>query len=371
MEASMQNYSISLPSYSIGESVLERIGEVCSPWGRRAVLIGGERALSAIAGKLTECVLRDGRIELSGPLKYGGEASLENVHALMDRQEVCEADMIFAAGGGKALDTCKVLGNMTGKPVFTFPTIASTCAATTAVSILYHPDGRFDHPHFLPGPAQHAFIDTTVIASAPTRYLWAGLGDTYAKYFESTMSSRGDELNHYHALGVVTSQACLTPLLRYGKSAMEAHEQRLVTPELEQVILTVIVTTGIASILLTADRIIDYNTGLAHAVFYALTGFPELELERNHLHGEVVGFGVLILLLVDGQRERFEELWRFNRSVGLPTSPEEIGVSREMLARVIPCIPRMADVAHNPYSITESMLISAFDELEKYNSANQ
>ena len=73
MEASMQNYSISLPSYSIGESVLERIGEVCSPWGRRAVLIGGERALSAIAGKLTECVLRDGRIELSGPLKYGGK----------------------------------------------------------------------------------------------------------------------------------------------------------------------------------------------------------------------------------------------------------------------------------------------------------
>ena len=83
MEASMQNYSISLPSYSIGESVLERIGEVCSPWGRRAVLIGGERALSAIAGKLTECVLRDGRIELSGPLKYGGEASLENVHSLI------------------------------------------------------------------------------------------------------------------------------------------------------------------------------------------------------------------------------------------------------------------------------------------------
>ncbi|MBQ9010648.1 MAG: iron-containing alcohol dehydrogenase family protein [Clostridia bacterium] len=367
----MSNYSILLPAYSIGESVLERVGEVCSPWGRRAVLIGGERALGAIGEKLMECARRDGRIEVMGPLLYGGEASLENVHALMDRREVREADMIFAAGGGKALDTCKVLGDLTGKPVFTFPTIASTCAATTAVAIVYHPDGRFDHPHFLPGPARHAFIDTTVIASAPPRYLWAGLGDTYAKYFESTMSSRLDELNHYHALGVVTSQACLMPLLRYGEAAMEAHRQQRVTPELEQVILAIIVTTGIASILLTADRIIDYNTGLAHAVFYALTGFPELELEKHHLHGEVVGFGVLILLLVDGQRERFEEVYRFNRSVGLPTSPEEIGVSRDMLKRVIPCIPRMADVAHNPYPITESMLIRAFDELEIINSANQ
>ena len=367
----MTDYTISLPSYSIGASVLEHVGQICSPFGRRAVLIGGEHALAAIGEKLMSCVRNDGRIELAGPILYGGEASIENIRALMERCEVREADMIFAAGGGKALDTCKVLGDLTGKTVFTFPTIASTCAATTAVSILYHPDGCFDHPHFLPGPARHAFIDTTVIAAAPSRYLWAGLGDTYAKYFESSMSSRLDELNHYHTLGVVTSQACLTPLLRYGRQAMDAHEQQRVTPELEQVILTIIVTTGIASILLTADRIIDYNTGLAHAVFYALTAFPELEMEKYHLHGEVVGFGVLILLLVDGQRERFEELYRFNRSVGLPTSPEEIGVSEAMLARVISRIPEMPDIAHSPYKITESMLVKAFDELKRINSANQ
>ena len=370
MEASLRDYTICLPAWTIGENILDQVGRLCSPYGSRAVLIGGEHALAAIGGRLMDAVKKDGRIEIAGPFLYGGEACMENVSALAAIPDVQHADMIFAAGGGKALDTCKVLGYQLGKKVFTFPTIASTCAATTAVSILYHKDGGFDRPFFLPAPTAHTFIDTGVIASAPTQYLWAGLGDTYAKYYESTMSSRLDELCYYHALGVNTSRSCLTPLLRYGAAAMEAHKLRQVTPELEQVILSIIVTTGIASILLTADRIIDYNTGLAHAVFYALTSFPDLEIEKNHLHGEVVGFGVLILLLVDGQQEAFEELYRFNKSIGLPTSPEQIGLSEARLCEVIPRVLTMHDIDHNPYPITESMLTKAFDELKKINLEN-
>lgn len=35
----------------------------------------------------------------------------------------------------------------------------------------------------------HAFIDTEIIAKAPCQYMWAGIGDTYAKYYEATISS--------------------------------------------------------------------------------------------------------------------------------------------------------------------------------------
>ena len=59
-----------------------------------------------------------------------------------------EADMVFAVGGGKAIDTCKCLCIEREKPVFTFPTIASNCAACTSVSIMYHEDGTFFKPHF-------------------------------------------------------------------------------------------------------------------------------------------------------------------------------------------------------------------------------
>ena len=57
-------------------------------------------------------------------------------------------------------------------------------------------------------------------------------------------------------------------------------------------VLAIVVTTGIASIFLTKDFTPDYNSGLAHAIFYALTKYPVIE--QRHLHGEVVGFGVLL-----------------------------------------------------------------------------
>ncbi|MFR1993661.1 MAG: iron-containing alcohol dehydrogenase [Eubacterium sp.] len=52
-------------------------------------------------------------------------------------------------GGGKALDTAKALAYITNKEIFTFPTIASNCAGTTAVSIMYNADGSFKEPFFL------------------------------------------------------------------------------------------------------------------------------------------------------------------------------------------------------------------------------
>ena len=105
--------------------------------------------------------------------------------------------------------------------------------------------------------------------------MWAGMGDTYAKYFESTVSSRGEALNHYTQMGVTASKMCYEPIMRYGKEAMESNNEGKVSYAYEQVVLAIIVSTGIASIFLTAEHIIDYNTGLAHAIFYSLTSYPQ------------------------------------------------------------------------------------------------
>ncbi len=360
----MKDYAVYLPSYSIGEHVYEQIGDICGTYGKTAVLIGGEKALKAAEAKIRRAA--EGKIHVLDTLWYGGECSEENVAALTAKPTVQAADMIFAAGGGKALDTGKALAEKLGKPVFTFPTIASTCAACTAVSILYEPDGRFKAPFFLKRPPRHAFIDMEILAESPARYMWAGLGDTYAKYFEATVSSRGEQLPHYTALGIAMSSMCLTPLLAYGAQALQDQQAHRSTYALEQTVLAIIVSTAMVSILVTKEQIIDYNTGLAHGVFYALTRFPDLKLEENHLHGEVVGFGVLVLLLVDGQREMFAKMYDFNRSVKLPTRLEDIDVTEKDLARIIPQVLAMPDIAHNPYPITEEMLRQAFSELQSY-----
>lgn len=357
----MTDYSVTLPSYTVGVNSYSKISKVC-PKGK-AVIIGGRQALAAAEEKI-RANLGDG-ICAGESVWYGGEASEENIAALEADSRVTSCDMIFAVGGGKAIDTCKALGLRLGLPVYSFPTIASTCAATTAVSILYHPDGSFSKPIFLPTPPCHAFIDTSVIAASPYKYLWAGMGDTLAKFYESRMSAEGETLEHYHELGCTVSRMCVDPVLRWGETALRQNKAGEAAYELEQVTLAVIVTTGIASILLTNEHIIDYNTGLAHAVFYSLTVYPQVE--KYHLHGEVVAFGILLLLLADGRDEEFRALYDFMKRVALPTSPEEIGLTFEDAMGVAAKVADMPDVDHNPFKVTESIVRRALEALREYN----
>ena len=78
-----------------------------------------------------------------------------------------------------------------------------------------------------------------------------------------------------------------------------------------------------------------------------------------------MGYGTLILLLADGQKEMFESLLRFNRETGLPASLKDMGISREELPKIIEKTLTMKDIDHNPYPVTKEMLEQAFEELER------
>lgn len=358
----LENYEVHLPSYSIGDKIYEKIGPVCESYGKKVLVIGGRKALAAAYDKIAAYVAQT-NLEIIGTEIYGENCTYATVERLRALPLYQEADMVFGVGGGKALDTVKCLCIPDDKPVFSFPTIASNCAATTSVSILYNEDGTFLKPHFFIRPVMHAFIDTQIIAQAPSQYMWAGIGDTYAKYYEAMISSRDERLEHFTAVGVAVSQMCRDPLLLYSAQALEDHKQGLCTYAVEQVVLAIVVTTGIASIFLTKDYTPDYNSGLAHAIFYALTAYPVIE--ERHLHGEVVAFGILIALLVDGQKEEFEKIYELNKSIGLPTRLSDIEIAPAQWEECLKVIPTMSDVAHYPYKVTRPMLEDAMKTLEE------
>lgn len=358
----LENYEVHLPSYSIGNTIYDKIGPVCESYGKTVLVIGGKLALEAAYDKIKAAVDKT-NLTIIGKELFGEDCTYKTVEALRALPVYHEADMVFGVGGGKALDTVKCLCITDDKPVFTFPTIASNCAATTSVSIMYNDDGTFLKPHFFIRPAMHAFIDTEIIAKAPARYMWAGIGDTYAKYYEAKISSRDERLEHFTAVGVAVSEMCLQPLLEYGVKAYADHQKGFCTYDVEQVVLAIVVTTGIASIFLTKDCTPDYNSGLAHAVFYALTSYPVIE--KRHLHGEVVGFGVLLALLVDRQEEEFEKIYKLNREIGLPVSLKEIEITEDEWEESMNRIPEMSDVAHYPYRVTKEMLRDAMDRLKE------
>ena len=344
--------------YTIGQDAYQNIPAVCAPFGKRAAIIGGKRALAAAEEKIRKAV-EGSDIEITGTFWYGGESSVENIEMLMP--QVADADMIFAVGGGKAIDTCKVLAHQTGRPFFTFPTIASTCASCTSLGILYHPDGSLREYSFSKVPPTHIFIDPQIIADAPVKYLWAGMGDTMAKHFECTISSRGDVPAHSDAMGIALSTMCAEPILRWGHQAMEDCKAHRVTNELTEVILGIIVSTGLVSNFVQ----VDYTTGLAHAIYNGFTILPSTE-ENHHLHGEVVSYGILAMLTIDKQFEERDKVMRFNRSIGLPTKLSDIHAKPEDLPAVAEKALKGIDVRKWPYEVTVDMIVNGIQELEEY-----
>jgi glycerol dehydrogenase len=291
----------------------------------------------------------------------GGEASYNNVEKLKAMKSIQDADMIFAFGGGKAIDTCKCLTNQIKKPIFTFPTISSTCASVTTVCAIYHDDGAFNEPYRRSAPAEHTFINSRVIAKAPDKYLWAGIGDTLAKGYEPEFSSRGRELDHLNTIGVTLSKQCQEPLIKYGAKALESCKKDQVSNELEETILAIIVTTGLVS-----NAVInDYNSSIAHAICFGCSTVHEVA--KNHLHGELVSYGVLVLLMIDNKKEEINKLLKFYKAIGLPTTYKKFEISHDELEnKILKTASEMLDIIVSPFHIDKDVLRKGVNDLEEY-----
>lgn len=355
----MNTDSVYFCNYSVGENVGKEIADVCSKHGKKMLLIGGEKALAAGKERLISA-LADTGIEIVDTVLFGADCTYDNIHKWASYAKERGADMIVGMGGGKALDTAKGAGYEAGLPVFTYPTIASTCAATTALSVVYREDGSFDSFYFYERPAYHCFIDLTIIANAPDQYLQAGMGDTIGKFFECHFAARGDKLQHSSALGREISNMCYAPLLEYGEQALKDCRGHVASVSLKQAVLANIVSTGLVSLMVLDE----YNCAIAHSVYYALVLLPGFE--EKYLHGNVVAYGVLVQLLVDHDREEALKLKEFLQKLDIPTTLKEmeVPVDREYLKDVLHEIVTGPDMEHIPYEVTEDMIFAAMQEVE-------
>lgn len=355
----MNTDSVYFCNYSIGENVGKGIADVCNRHGKKMLLIGGEKALAAGKERLLSA-LADTEIEIVDMVLFGSDCTYDNIHKWASYAKECGADMIMGMGGGKALDTAKGAGYEADLPVFTYPTIASTCAATTALSVVYRADGSFDSFYFYERPAYHCFIDLTIIANAPDQYLQAGMGDTIGKFFECHFAARGDKLQHSSALGREISNMCYAPLLEYGEQALKDCRSHEASVSLKQAVLANIVSTGLVSLMVLDE----YNCAIAHSVYYALVLLPGFE--EKYLHGNVVAYGVLVQLLVDHDREEALKLKEFLQKLDIPTTLKEmeVPVDRGYLKDVLHETVTGPDMEHIPYEVTEDMIFVAMQEVE-------
>lgn len=350
-----------LPSYTVGTEAYGAVRQVVG--SAEAVVIGGYKAMAAGLDRLKAAV-EGSDVHIAEALWYGGEATYAQVERLAAEPSVQQADVIFAMGGGKAVDTCKMIAHKLNKPLYTFPTIASNCSPVSCISIMYNDDGSFLEVVQLHVPPAHCFIDTKIIAEAPEVYLWAGIGDTIAKYYEVTFSMRGDSPAYAPVLGQAISCMCSEPLLSHATTALADCREDRVSADLEHAALNIIVSTGLVSGLVG----VDYNSALAHALFYGLTTIPSVE--HDHLHGEVVSYGVLVQLAMDGEDEELQKLLRLYRSLGLPTRLADLGLTLEDdFTEVLAATEVNQELRHVPYKVTQELIWNAIVKLEGVSAA--
>ncbi|GAA0075679.1 iron-containing alcohol dehydrogenase family protein [Clostridium sp. CTA-5] len=351
-----------LPNYTVGEESYKAVSAITGRYGKKAVVIGGKTAILKSKDVLLEGI-KNSEVRIIDFVWYGGNSSYENVDILINNENVKNADMIYAVGGGRAIDTCKVVSDKLNKPLFSFPTIASNCAACTCISVIYNTDDTFREYYYPKTPADHTFINTKIIAEAPVSLLFAGIGDALSKEYEVLLAARKENLSHSPLMGANLSKACGLPLIEYGKKALDSCKNNMVTFELEQVALDIIISTGIVSNMTSKKGEYYYNSSLAHCVYYGATMVPKA---ASHLHGEIVAFGVLCLLTYDEQFEERKKIAEFNKSVGLPLCLDDINITKNDVKVMAQKASTVTEWTCAPYEITKEKFVKAILDTDDY-----
>ena len=346
------------PAYTIGEDAYKNFCDVCKSLGKRFLLIGGKTALEVSSDKLLGCIGDD--FLMVDKVIYGKECYKERVYELYESYKDKNIDFVVGCGGGKALDTSKYLAKLLGVEVVTVPTIASTCAAASALSVIYTPDHVFLGFEYYKKPPFHCFIDTKIIAEAPKKYLRAGVGDTLAKHYEVEFSARGRTLDYSSQLGLTISSMCSEPLILYAKDALDACEKNISNNALTQTVLAIVISTGMVSMLINPD----YNGAMAHALFYGLTNLDGFE--EKFLHGDVVGYCTTVQLAVDNNLDEARKIKEFLKSINIETTLKErsISVDRKYLNKVLESALADPDMKVIPYEVTADMLFDGIKIIE-------
>lgn len=346
----MKRVTISPSKYIQGPGIIDELVENISYLGNNALVIVDRYIYDNLNINLQHDIYKT--IEV-----FSGECCFDEINRLVSIVKQMSIDMIIGIGGGKTIDTAKAVSYAQKIPVVISPTAASSDAPTSALSVIYTPEGEFQEYLLLRKNPDVVLIDSNIIANAPTRFLVAGIGDALATYFEARVNYQRQNIT---LAGGVPSLAAYTlaklaydTMLKHGVAAKMDCDNNQVTPALEDIIEVNTYLSGIGF----------ESSGLAaaHAIH---NGFSHLKECHHLLHGEKVAFGTIVqLILEQAPIDELHTVIRFCRELGLPSSLREMGLSEvktDKLALIaeLACAPN--ETIHNMHiTVTPSDVLDA------------
>jgi glycerol dehydrogenase len=351
--------------YVQGRGILNYLGKLIRRYGKKALILLSPTA-KYVVGDTIERSLKNYDVYRVYTV-FNRECSWEEIKRVTKIALENNVDIVLGVGGGKALDTAKAVAILNDLVAVLIPTIASTDAPSTGLSVIYtepYP-GEFLEVLFLPRNPDMIVVDSEVISKTPPRFLAAGMGDASAHYWEARSVLQGNKPNLIPLdptekeytyikpfdIGFIIASRIWEVLKMYGVEAMDSARMKIVSPALEEVIYVVTLLSGLAGE--------NGGTALAHAIGNALSVL-EKKMKPIQYHGEMVAFGTLVEIIAEGTLEDAKEYVCWAHSVGLPTSFKELGiedVTEEDLYKVAEKAMTTIEIHRIPYDISKDALV--------------
>lgn len=228
-----------------------------------------------------------------------------------------------AVGGGRVIDTVKLAAARTGVDFVSVPTAVSNDGISSPVASLMGKDGaRSSHAARMP---RGIVVDVSAIGSAPATTIRAGVGDLLSNLtacldWRAAGEGGGER---YDAFAAMIAESAARPVLDL---------EELRSPAAHELVAQGLLMSGLAMAAAGTSR---PCSGAEHLVSHAL----DAQLGPSAaLHGEQVALGSLITAAAH-RWSQAPALRRTYRRLGLPTTPEALGLTREDLVDAVVAAP--------------------------------
>ena len=304
----MQSHTMELPRLIVvGDNNIDEFGEFLFSLNK-------PKKISLISGIHVKKILKK-KIENSLKLKkikFVWHTSKDNqittLNQIQNDVKNDESDIIAGIGGGRSVDSAKMVSFNLDIPFVSVPTAASHDGmASPFVSV------KSDKPHSIVATAPlGVFVDINIIKKAPARLLASGCGDLVAniiavKDWKLGHEKTGEYYGMYSAdLAMMSAKILMDNSSKYSKKGLDA-----------RVIVEALISAGVASCIAGSSR---PCSGAEHLFSHALDKIAP----GKGLHGEKCGIGSIMMAKLQGQD--WKKIVKTLKDVGAPTTAKQIGV---------------------------------------------
>jgi len=338
-----------------GDGILSTQEGAIAALGQRPLVVGGCHTLKLVQPLISALEQRE---IVPRAASYGADCSETSLTKLRKQADAHQADLVIGVGGGKALDTAKLLAYQIGCRVVMIPTSGATCAAWTALSNVYSEDGAFLYDVALPRCPDLLILDYDLIRTSSPRTLIAGIGDGLAKWYEASVSSGTSDqtliisaVQQARVLRDILLQKSAAALVDWGGA------------EWKEVVDATVLLAGVIGGVGGAQC----RTVAAHAIHNGLT---QLAASHGTLHGEKVAYGILVQLRLEEMGPKGslamtarQQLVQFYRSIGLPLTLQDLGLGditlTELQQAALFACREGSDIHHLPFTLSADALMAA------------